>query len=218
MVTPPPEVPPTVSIATPHPAITTLESLKTWITSCASSALDISDAMREITDSDFLHEVDVMVVLLQDLLTGIDDLSRAQACAVDAYTDAAREMTDYLQTIHASFVESRKRWFASVFAKPQEQNAVLCALLRRVQSRGVLLLRVLAIPQPPRHPKDDPIPAGASGATPGGSAEDMPIESTFIKLQKKYIQEMALKESLEEKRHKRRRTLSTFHSPSSKLT
>ncbi|ETV67895.1 hypothetical protein H257_16018 [Aphanomyces astaci] len=92
---------------------------------------------------------------------------------------------------------------------------VVRALLRRVQSRGVLVTRVLAIPQPPRHHKDDATPHPSSADPP--SAEDLPIESTFIKLQKKYIQEMALKESLDEKRHKRRRTLSTFHSPSSKL-
>ncbi|RHY08471.1 hypothetical protein DYB37_011406 [Aphanomyces astaci] len=182
---------------------------------CISSVLDISEGIHEIADSDFLHELDVMLLLLQDVLTGDDDLSRAQALAVDAYGDASREMAAYLQSLHQSHVESQKRWFASVFTRPHEQMGVVRALLRRVQSRGVLVMRVLAIPQPPRHHKDDATPHPSSADPP--SAEDLPIESTFIKLQKKYIQEMALKESLDEKRHKRRRTLSTFHSPSSKL-
>ncbi|KAG9409046.1 hypothetical protein AC1031_019305 [Aphanomyces cochlioides] len=211
--------PPAPTIATPHASVTALESLIHWLKTCMSSVLEASDCLQVISDSDICHELDVMLAVLQDATTAEDDLSRAQALAVNAYGDAAQDMAAYLQSIHESHLEAQKRWFSSVFSSTHEQLGLFRALVHRIQTRGSLLLRVLAIPQPPQAPKaPTTVDANVAGKGPAASVEDMPIESTFIKLQKKYIQEMARQETFDDKRHKRRRTLASFHSPSTKLS
>ncbi|KAF0691511.1 Aste57867_17284 [Aphanomyces stellatus] len=218
-----PPVPTTPQAATPavaHPTAAALESLKRWIDTCTTSVFDQlnSEFQREIADTDILLEVSVMLAQIRDTVAVPDELSRAQTTAIEAYGDAVREMACYLESIHTAHAEaSRKRtWFASVFSTTttgQEEIGLVRALLRRVQKRSDLVLRVLAIPARP--PVEDDMTA-ATETTPT-STEDLPIESTFIKLQKKYIQELALAETVDNKRHKRRRTLASFQSPSTKL-
>ncbi|OQS03305.1 hypothetical protein THRCLA_21192 [Thraustotheca clavata] len=187
--------------------------LQEWISLCKSSVLSApacEHTLDMLEDSDIEARLEVMRVLIEEMHGKIMPF---QAIALTKYNEAVRALKSYLEELHAKHQEDEQRWFGFLKKAPQIIHR-FDVLLRCVDKREKFLLDVLAVAvRDTEEGTSEPVNNALSDQN--VNAEDLPIESQYIKLQKQYIAEMAKKEALKEKQ-KRRMTLATMPSSSSK--
>jgi len=192
-----------------------LNALLEWLETCMKKVLretlatDVSmQCSKYIIESDIQAQIPVLLLVIKQ----IEEMSKAQKLALDQYVESVKQMRIFLQEICKYHEEDQKLWFVP-FRTKQSQELLLQMpqYIAKIQRRCKFLLQVLAIPFKSTQDTISTIHEEIHGV------EDMPIESEFIKEQRKLQREMALKD-IDRKRYlakKRRQTLdgSALRSP-----
>ncbi|OQR83027.1 hypothetical protein ACHHYP_15239 [Achlya hypogyna] len=205
----------TPEVASP---LTEVHSLRTWLATCMSSVLNTApcaDAMHTLVESDLQAELRVLQATIADVF---EQMSRPQTIALGHVEEVVIELRVFLQALHATYLENETCWLPFT-KKSYESLHLMDTLVRRFQKRSKLFLRLLAVPGSPTKKsieQDDDafaVPPAPDSSTSNMSAEDRPIESTFIRYHKKFVEDLAKSEAREKIKAKRRQTLATMQSP-----